>query len=162
MLLIDTRRTFRDRSSFDGVLMQVTVIISLCRNPDGFLWAGDTAQTISIGSTFTFKKLGASVYRYQVCDHTEPLNALGEPSSRGRFKRCAEPPVDPRVFNCSRITALMVVLSNVRTPSSNSYSDSQAYLIACCQRQLSLARNCRSFSMARIFLKGVISFFRRE
>jgi hypothetical protein len=44
------------------------VIISLCRNPDGLLWAGDTAQTISIGSTFTFKQLGASVYRYQVCN----------------------------------------------------------------------------------------------
>ena len=44
----------------------VTVIISLCRNPDGFLWAGDTAQTI-IGSTFTFRELGASVYRHQVC-----------------------------------------------------------------------------------------------
>ncbi|KAH9075551.1 P-loop containing nucleoside triphosphate hydrolase protein [Lactarius deliciosus] len=41
------------------------VIVSLCRNPDGFLWAGDTAQTISIGSTFSFKELGAFVYRYQ-------------------------------------------------------------------------------------------------
>jgi hypothetical protein len=44
------------------------VIVSLCRNPDGFLWAGDTAQTISIGSTFSFKELGAFVYRYQVCN----------------------------------------------------------------------------------------------
>ncbi|KAI9436977.1 hypothetical protein H4582DRAFT_2058436 [Lactarius indigo] len=41
------------------------VIVSLCRNPDGLLWAGDTAQTISIGSTFSFKQLGAFVYRYQ-------------------------------------------------------------------------------------------------
>ena len=100
MLLIDTKRTFHDRSSFDGVLMQVAVIISLCRNPDGFLWAGDTAQTISIGSTFTFKQLGASVYRYQVCNHTEPLNSPGKPSSRGRYKHCAEPPVNLRDFNC--------------------------------------------------------------
>ena len=67
MLLIDTRRTFiRIVWSICGVLIRVIVIISLCRNPDGLLWAGDTAQTISIGSTFTFKQLGASIYRYQV------------------------------------------------------------------------------------------------
>ncbi len=48
--------------------MHNVVIISLCRNPDGFLWAGDTAQTISIGSTFSFKELGAFIYRYQVRD----------------------------------------------------------------------------------------------
>ncbi|KAH9981609.1 P-loop containing nucleoside triphosphate hydrolase protein [Russula compacta] len=49
----------------DLLLIDTRLIISLCRNPDGLLWAGDTAQTISIGSTFTFKQLGASVYRYQ-------------------------------------------------------------------------------------------------
>ena len=49
-------------------MIRAIVIISLCRNPDGLLWAGDTAQTISIGSTFTFKKLSASVNRYQVCE----------------------------------------------------------------------------------------------
>jgi len=76
MLLIDTRRTFSDQASCNVVFMQVTVIISLCRNPDGLLWAGDTAQTISIGSTFTFKQLGASVYRYQVCNCVERLSTL--------------------------------------------------------------------------------------
>ncbi|KAH9172882.1 hypothetical protein EDB89DRAFT_1885655 [Lactarius sanguifluus] len=49
----------------DLLLIDARLIISLCRNPDGFLWAGDTAQTISIGSTFSFKQLGAFVYRYQ-------------------------------------------------------------------------------------------------
>ncbi|KAH9985770.1 hypothetical protein BJV77DRAFT_1031292 [Russula vinacea] len=49
----------------DLLLIDTRLIISLCRNPDGLLWAGDTAQTISIGSTFTFKKLSASVNRYQ-------------------------------------------------------------------------------------------------
>ncbi|KAH9065009.1 hypothetical protein EDB87DRAFT_1574732 [Lactarius vividus] len=34
----------------------------------GFLWAGDTAQTKSIGSTFSFKQLGAFIFRYQVRD----------------------------------------------------------------------------------------------
>ncbi|KAI9436975.1 hypothetical protein H4582DRAFT_1816019 [Lactarius indigo] len=49
----------------DLLLIDARLIISLCRNPDGFLWAGDTAQTISIGSAFSFKQLGAFVYRYQ-------------------------------------------------------------------------------------------------
>ncbi|KAH8984688.1 hypothetical protein EDB92DRAFT_1950637 [Lactarius akahatsu] len=49
----------------DLLLIDARLIVSLCRNPDGFLWAGDTAQTISIGSTFSFKELGAFVYRYQ-------------------------------------------------------------------------------------------------
>ncbi|KAH9172877.1 hypothetical protein EDB89DRAFT_842082 [Lactarius sanguifluus] len=49
----------------DLLLIDTRLIVSLCRNPDGFLWAGDTAQTISIGSTFSFKELGAFVYRYQ-------------------------------------------------------------------------------------------------
>ncbi|KAI9453661.1 hypothetical protein BJY52DRAFT_1418183 [Lactarius psammicola] len=49
----------------DLLLIDARLIISLCKNPDGFLWAGDTAQTISIGSAFSFKQLGAFVYRYQ-------------------------------------------------------------------------------------------------
>src|SRR6266702_51380 len=56
--------------------MHNVVIVSLCRNPDGFLWAGDTAQTISIGSTFSFKELGAFVYRYQVRDPKVPYEKL--------------------------------------------------------------------------------------
>jgi hypothetical protein len=70
LLLIDTRRMFHNWVSSGCILIRVIVIISLCRNPDGLLWAGDTAQTISIGSTFTFKQLGASVYKYQVCEYT--------------------------------------------------------------------------------------------
>ena len=53
----------------DIALIHNVVIVSLCRNPDGFLWAGDTAQTIYIRSTFSFKELGAFVYRYQVRDY---------------------------------------------------------------------------------------------
>jgi hypothetical protein len=139
--------------------MQATVIISLCRNPDGLLWAGDTAQTISIGSTFTFKQLGASVYRYQVCIYSASSNPLGETFFRGRFERCAGALVNLRAFSCSKITALMAVLSNVQMPSSSSFSDSQAPSISCDQRQESSAKNCPCFTMARIFPKDVISFF---
>ena len=50
-LLIDTRRMFSWWSCLQWCPDAVIVIISLCRNPDSLLWAGDTAQTISIGST---------------------------------------------------------------------------------------------------------------
>lgn len=142
--------------------MQVTVIISLCRNPDGFLWAGDTAQTISIGSTFTFKQLGASVYRYQVWIYAALSNPLGEPFSRGRSERCAGALVNLRAFSYSRTTALTAVLSNVQTPLFSSFSGSLAPSISCDPRQESSAKNCPCFTTARIFPKDVISFFRHR
>jgi hypothetical protein len=86
--------------SNDIAYMHNVVIVSLCRNPDGFLWAGDTAQTISIGSTFSFKELGSFVYRYQVCDSEvlyEKLTVFPEidPSS-------ARSPESPKGFSATR------------------------------------------------------------
>jgi hypothetical protein len=137
------------------------VIISLCRNPDGLLWAGDTAQTISIGSTFTFKQLGASVYRYQVCQSVTLPNNV-EQSSRDQFKPCAGRLVNPRVFSCLQTIAPMAVLSNVQTPSSSCCSDFRAQSTSYDQRQESSERSCPSFSMARAFLKVASSFFRHR
>lgn len=42
------------------------VLRSLCRNPDGLFWAGDTAQTISIGSSFRFNDLKSFLFRLEV------------------------------------------------------------------------------------------------
>lgn len=38
----------------------------ICRNPEGLFWAGDTAQTISAGSSFRFDDLKAFLYRIEV------------------------------------------------------------------------------------------------
>jgi hypothetical protein len=138
------------------------VIIFLCRNPDGLVWAGDTAQTISIGSTFTFKQLGASVWRYQVCVPTVFLDNLDEPSPRDQFEHYAGPLVNLRDFNYSKTSAPMAVLSNVQTPSFSCCNDSQVPPIFCDQRQESSERSCPSFSMARVFLKDATSFFRHR
>ncbi|KAH9172875.1 hypothetical protein EDB89DRAFT_2229121 [Lactarius sanguifluus] len=81
----------------DLLLIDARLIISLCRNPDGFLWAGDTAQTISIGSTFSFKELGAFVYRYQrsiqalrgTPSRPEGFQLLVNYRSRGDIVKCA-------------------------------------------------------------------------
>lgn len=42
------------------------VLRSVCPNPDGLFFAGDTAQTISVGSTFRFSELKAFLYRLEV------------------------------------------------------------------------------------------------
>ncbi|KAH7338002.1 hypothetical protein B0J17DRAFT_628574 [Rhizoctonia solani] len=39
-----------------------SVLQSLCSNPDGGYWCGDTAQTINVGSSFRIKDLKAFVY----------------------------------------------------------------------------------------------------
>ena len=58
----------------DNVLKQASllnfftllVLRMLCQNPDGLFWAGDTAQTISAGSSFRFKDLKAFLHRIEV------------------------------------------------------------------------------------------------
>ena len=42
------------------------VLRFLVRNPDGLFWAGDTAQTISVGSSFRFNDLKAFLFRLEV------------------------------------------------------------------------------------------------
>ena len=46
--------------------IQIGVLRLLCRNTDGLFWAGDTAQTISAGSSFSFNTLKAFQHRVQV------------------------------------------------------------------------------------------------
>lgn len=44
----------------------LVVLRMLCRNPNGMFWAGDTAQTISAGSSFSFNELKAFLFRIEV------------------------------------------------------------------------------------------------
>ncbi|KAG7450840.1 uncharacterized protein BT62DRAFT_1001654 [Guyanagaster necrorhizus] len=43
----------------DNMLIDTMVLRALCSNADGLFWAGDTAQTISVGSSFRFNALKA-------------------------------------------------------------------------------------------------------
>ncbi|KAK0207964.1 hypothetical protein DFS33DRAFT_396866 [Desarmillaria ectypa] len=43
----------------DNMLIDTMVLRALCHNADGLFWAGDTAQTISVGSSFRFNGLKA-------------------------------------------------------------------------------------------------------
>ncbi|CAL1697343.1 unnamed protein product [Somion occarium] len=49
----------------DNLLIDALIPRTLCRNPDGLFWAGDTAQTISAGSSFRFNDLKAFLYRVE-------------------------------------------------------------------------------------------------
>lgn len=45
-----------------GTYKRYPVLRSLCSNPNGLFWAGDTAQTISVGSSFRFNDLKAFLF----------------------------------------------------------------------------------------------------
>jgi hypothetical protein len=54
----------------DNLLIDIRLLRSLCSNPHGSFWAGDTAQTISAGSSFRFDDLKAALYRLEVREPT--------------------------------------------------------------------------------------------
>ncbi|KAJ7051208.1 hypothetical protein C8F01DRAFT_1237408 [Mycena amicta] len=49
----------------DNLLIDTLLLRSICHNPDGLFWAGDTAQTISVGSSFRFNELKAFLFRIE-------------------------------------------------------------------------------------------------
>ncbi|KIM48469.1 hypothetical protein M413DRAFT_440213 [Hebeloma cylindrosporum] len=49
----------------DNLLIDALLLRFLVRNPDGLFWAGDTAQTISVGSSFRFNDLKAFLFRLE-------------------------------------------------------------------------------------------------
>ncbi|KAG8715180.1 hypothetical protein FRC09_016848, partial [Ceratobasidium sp. 395] len=46
----------------DQLILDIHLLQSLCSNPNGGYWCGDTAQTISVGSSFRIKDLKAFIY----------------------------------------------------------------------------------------------------
>ncbi|PPQ78819.1 hypothetical protein CVT25_010688 [Psilocybe cyanescens] len=49
----------------DNLLVDSLVLRLLCRNTNGLFWAGDTAQTISAGSSFRFDDLTAFLFQFE-------------------------------------------------------------------------------------------------
>ncbi|KIO30560.1 hypothetical protein M407DRAFT_38186, partial [Tulasnella calospora MUT 4182] len=68
----------------DNLIIDAALLKSLCPNPHGLFFAGDTAQTISVGSAFRFNELKAFLYRLERED--------------ANVKRKSRRPVDPRFF----------------------------------------------------------------
>ncbi|KAG6859929.1 hypothetical protein C0995_001823 [Termitomyces sp. Mi166 len=59
----------------DNLLIDALLLRSLCHNKDGLFWAGDTAQTISVGSAFRFDDLKAFLFRVEKHRTEESLHA---------------------------------------------------------------------------------------
>ncbi|KIO30542.1 hypothetical protein M407DRAFT_69087 [Tulasnella calospora MUT 4182] len=49
----------------DNLIIDAALLRALCQNPHGLFFAGDTAQTISVGSAFRFSELKAFLYRLE-------------------------------------------------------------------------------------------------
>lgn len=49
----------------DNLIIDMFLLRSLCDNPNGLFWAGDTAQTITLGSSFKFSELTSMMYRIE-------------------------------------------------------------------------------------------------
>ncbi|KAH9919772.1 uncharacterized protein BXZ73DRAFT_104880 [Epithele typhae] len=49
----------------DNRTIDLLLLRGLCRNPNGLFWAGDTAQTIVVGSTFKFTELTSMLHTYE-------------------------------------------------------------------------------------------------
>ncbi|KAI6022557.1 hypothetical protein EDC04DRAFT_2936725 [Pisolithus marmoratus] len=67
----------------DNLLIDALLLRRICRNPEGLFWAGDTAQTISAGSSFRFDDLKAFLYRIEVeqASHNVRERAVTPPAS---------------------------------------------------------------------------------
>ncbi|KAG1800254.1 P-loop containing nucleoside triphosphate hydrolase protein [Suillus plorans] len=61
----------------DNLLIDALLLRQLCRNPDGLFWTGDTAQTISAGSSFRFDDLKAFLYHEEQRNINISVNSAG-------------------------------------------------------------------------------------
>ncbi|KAK0207928.1 hypothetical protein DFS33DRAFT_393620 [Desarmillaria ectypa] len=59
----------------DNMLIDTIVLRALCSNADGLFWAGDTAQTISVGSSFCFNALKA--FQWNIEDQYRKKHRIG-------------------------------------------------------------------------------------
>ncbi|KAK0506408.1 hypothetical protein EDD18DRAFT_1455735 [Armillaria luteobubalina] len=66
----------------DNMLIDTMVLRALCNNSDGLFWAGDTAQTISVGSSFRFN--GLKAFQWNIEDQYR--------KKRGPGAKCKQPP----------------------------------------------------------------------
>jgi len=64
-LLIDARRMSALPNFCSDLVIVTLVLRSLCRNPHGLFWAGDTAQQIA-STAFRFSDLKAFLHRLEV------------------------------------------------------------------------------------------------
>ncbi|KAI6141395.1 hypothetical protein BKA82DRAFT_2640811 [Pisolithus tinctorius] len=63
----------------DNLIIDTLLLRILCRNADGLFWAGDTAQTISAGSSFRFADLKAFIHRTEAAESIAIQKSCAKP-----------------------------------------------------------------------------------
>ncbi|KAI6096326.1 hypothetical protein EDD16DRAFT_1720000 [Pisolithus croceorrhizus] len=63
----------------DNLIIDTILLRILCRNADGLFWAGDTAQTISAGSSFRFADLKALIHRTEAAGNMAIQKSCAQP-----------------------------------------------------------------------------------
>ncbi|KAI6128736.1 hypothetical protein EDD16DRAFT_1739250 [Pisolithus croceorrhizus] len=87
----------------DCLLIDALLLRLLCSNPEGLFWAGDTAQTISPGSSFRFDELSAFLHRIEMdqasSSHIVRERAVAHPAS---FQLTINHRSHGGILNCAR------------------------------------------------------------
>ncbi|KAJ7151710.1 hypothetical protein C8R46DRAFT_1357916 [Mycena filopes] len=87
----------------DNLLIDTLVLRCLCRNPNGLFWAGDTAQTISVGSSFRFNELRAFLFRIEgQRQKKHPEMAFISPVAPTMFQLSVNYRSHSGIVNCAR------------------------------------------------------------
>ncbi|KAI6137065.1 hypothetical protein F5141DRAFT_66436 [Pisolithus sp. B1] len=93
----------------DCLLIDALLLRLLCSNPEGLLWAGDTAQTISPGSSFRFDDLRAFLHRIEMdqasSTHIVREQAVAHPAS---FQLTINHRSHGGILNCARSVIQLV------------------------------------------------------
>ncbi|KAI5988945.1 hypothetical protein F5J12DRAFT_915891 [Pisolithus orientalis] len=63
----------------DNLIIDTLLLRILCKNADGLFWAGDTAQTISAGSSFRFADLKAFIHRTEAAESIAIQKSCAKP-----------------------------------------------------------------------------------
>ncbi|KAI6110793.1 hypothetical protein EDD16DRAFT_1710655 [Pisolithus croceorrhizus] len=83
----------------DNLIIDIMLLRMLCNNADGLFWAGDTAQTISAGSSFRFADLKSFIHRTEAegrvgiqkcCKKPELFELAINYRSHGGIVNCAQ------------------------------------------------------------------------
>ncbi|KAI6100008.1 hypothetical protein EV401DRAFT_2215392 [Pisolithus croceorrhizus] len=83
----------------DNLIIDIMLLRTLCNNADGLFWAGDTAQTISAGSSFRFADLKSFIHRAEAegregiqkcCKKPELFELAINYRSHGGIVNCAQ------------------------------------------------------------------------
>ncbi|KAJ3817802.1 hypothetical protein F5880DRAFT_1437837, partial [Lentinula raphanica] len=85
----------------DNLLIDTQVLRMLCQNSNGLFWAGDTAQTISMGSTFRFNSLKAFQWRLEKSHYPALVSSPQVPTESQTFQLAVNYRSHSGIVNCA-------------------------------------------------------------